>query len=393
MSTSTHSLPPEQLRAAIEATSIENLPFGYIVTNTAHEVLRINYAARELLAVPHDVATLEQVVVRIPTELAILDHVKYCSIEHKSCNFRQVKLGDKLVRVFLSPIFAGDDLQGNLLTLQDITETVNQERARDQFLSFLVHELRTPLTAIHGNSELIRDYYKDALRDKSLNEMIKDISSGSSNLLAMVSEFLDMGRLEEGRVEYDLQEFEAVAVVRETVRSLDVIAQERGLKLVFEDPTFLVAQVTGDPGRFKQVLTNLIGNGLKFTEAGSVTVRLEKSADTELRILVSDTGPGIPVESQANMFQKYFQASNNKFAHDSAKSTGLGLYVTKLMVEGMDGHIALLSSEVGRGSTFMCSLKLATPTQLKSLSKRLYDAKQGVEHAPAEDHQSMLLTR
>jgi signal transduction histidine kinase len=375
---------------SLALASIDNLTIGYIVTNMKHEIVLINYAARSLLAATKQIDTLEDVVKRLPDRLALLDHVKYCSIEHKSCSFREVELGDRTVRVFLSPIFGSDELEGNLLTLEDITDKVEQERARDQFLSFLVHEFRTPLTAIRGNSSLIQDYYKDALKDPELNELVGDISTGSTYLLDMVNQFLDMARLEEGRIAYDLQSFEVVDLLHETVDSLEVLAKQRGLALSFNAPADAKAQVVADRQRVKQVVTNLVGNGLKFTEHGSVTVSINQTSEA-LEVFVTDTGPGIPTDSRDKLFQKFFQASNNKLSKDSAKSTGLGLYAAKLMVEGMGGHISLASSKSDEGSTFVFTLDLATSSRLKRLEKQLYDAKQGVEHAPAEEHHSIAL--
>ncbi len=376
---------------SIALASIDNLTIGYIVTNTKHEIVVLNYAARSLLAATHQIDTLEEVVERLPDRLALLDHVKYCSIEHKSCSFREVELGDRTVRVFLSPIFSVDnELEGNLLTLEDITDKVEQERARDQFLSFLVHEFRTPLTAIRGNSSLIQDYYKEALKDPQLGELVGDISTGSTYLLGMVNQFLDMARLEEGRITYDLQSFEAVGLIRETVGSLEVLAKQRGLDLKFDAPADRKVQIVADQQRVKQVVTNLVGNGLKFTEHGSVTVSINQTPEL-FEVSVTDTGPGIPDDSRDKLFQKFFQASNNKLRKDSAKSTGLGLYATKLMVEGMGGHIMLASSKPDVGSTFMFTLDVATPARLKQLEKQLYDAKQGVVHAQAEEHHSIAL--
>ena len=375
---------------SLALASIDNLTIGYIVTNMKHEIVLINYAARSLLAATKQIDTLEDVVKRLPDRLALLDHVKYCSIEHKSCSFREVELGDRTVRVFLSPIFGSDELEGNLLTLEDITDKVEQERARDQFLSFLVHEFRTPLTAIRGNSSLIQDYYKDALKDPELNELVGDISTGSTYLLDMVNQFLDMARLEEGRIAYDLQSFEVVDLLHETVDSLEVLAKQRGLALSFNAPADAKAQVVADRQRVKQVVTNLVGNGLKFTEHGCVTVSINQTSEA-LEVFVTDTGPGIPTDSRDKLFQKFFQASNNKLSKDSAKSTGLGLYAAKLMVEGMGGHISLASSKSDEGSTFVFTLDLATSSRLKRLEKQLYDAKQGVEHAPAEEHHSIAL--
>jgi signal transduction histidine kinase len=312
-------------------------------------------------------------------------------VEHKSCSFREVELGDKRVRVFLSPIFDGPDLRGNLLTLEDITEKAEQEHAREQFLSFLVHELRTPLTAIRSNSALVQEHFAALAKDnEDLQEILADINSGSKYVLEMVNQFLDMARLEEGRIKFDLKQFELVQVIRETVASLEVLAKDRGLSLTFDAPQDMGVQVAADIGRTKQVLTNLIGNGLKFTEKGGVTVSLAVKDDLA-EISVKDTGAGIPEDSQKKMFQKYFQASNNKMATDSSKSTGLGLYVTKLMVEGMGGTIALTNSQVNEGSTFTFTLHLATQEWLKQVSKLIADAEQGVQHAQVPEHSSTSL--
>lgn len=371
-----------------ELASLEYLNLGYIVTDMEHRVLIINQAARELLVDTKVIKTLEEVVAKLPDRLVLLDHVKYCSIEHKSCSFREVELGDRIIRLFLSPIFEGSDLQGNLLTLEDITDKVEQGKARDQFLSFLVHELRTPLTAIRSNSALIEDYYPDILKDKALQEIVTDIHSGSKYVLGMVNQFLDMARLEEGRIEFDMQEFEAVSVIRETIQSLGILAKERNLSLTFEAPENQKIQVVADPNRIKQVVTNLIGNGLKFSDNGGVTVTI-KLSDEQLDVSVTDTGAGIPLDSQSKMFQKFFQASNNKLRKDSAKSTGLGLYVTKLMMEGMHGQIYLARSEVNKGSTFTFTIPLATPGRLKQLAKELSEIKQGVQHAQVPEHSSV----
>jgi signal transduction histidine kinase len=364
----------------LELASIDSLGVGYIVTNVDHEVSVINHAARELLAATGVTKTLEEVVERLPKRLELLDHVKYCSVEHKSCSFREVQLGDRKVRVFLSPIFDGWELRGNVLTLEDITDKVAQERARDEFLTYLVHELRTPLAAIRGNADLIKVFSKD--NNENVRGALEDINIGSKYLLQMVNQFLDMSRLEEGRIEYKFEQFNATDLIAETVASLDVLARERSLSLEFKPPKSSVAQVVADMGRAKQVLTNLIGNALKFTEKGGVTVTIATKKDM-LEVSVADTGPGIPPESKANLFQKYFQASNNILKHDGSKSTGLGLYVTKLMADGMGGNIELRASELGKGSTFTFSLTLATPERLKYLVKQRADAKQGVQHAPA----------
>lgn len=371
-----------------ETISLEYLPLGYIVTNLDHKILLINGSAKSILKETNLISTLEQVVEKLPERLQLLDHVKYCSVEHKSCSFREVEIGDRLVRLYLSPIFEGGNLTGNLITLEDITDKVNKEKAREQFLSFLVHEFRTPLTAIGGNAEMIKDFFvTDDNKDK-LPAMANDIQTGSKYLLQMVNQFLDLSKLEEGTIKYDFKEFEIIALIDETIQSLDVIAKNKNIELKFHIEGPKKYNVVADPHRTKQVLTNLIGNAIKFTDRGEVNVSL--TTDEEfLEISVNDTGHGIPLDSRENMFQKYFQASNNKMKNDSTKSTGIGLYVTRLIVEGMGGKVWLKSSELDKGSTFAFTVTLATEERMKRLQKQLNEAIQGAEHAFVSEHNTL----
>jgi len=373
------------------AESVEYLNVGYIVSGPDHKILILNHAARQLLTTTKAISTLEEVVSFLPERLHLMDHVKYCGIEHRSCSFRQVELGDNIVRVFLSPIFENGTLSGSLLTLEDITQKVQQEKAHDQFLSFLVHELRTPLTAIRGNSTLLQEDFSDDIDDKQVREIIGYINAGSQNVLGMVNQFLDMSRLEEGRIQFELQKFSLIPLLHEVIDNLHVLAQERGLSLEVHTPHDANIEVVADPGRVRQVITNLIGNALKFTEKGGVKVSLKPGTNT-VEVSVTDTGPAIPAESQANLFQKYFQASNNKLRKDSSQSTGLGLYVTKLMVEGMGGQIYLSDSEVGKGSTFTFTLDVATTSRMAHLKTQLEEAKQGAEHHEVPEHNTTDVT-
>lgn len=373
------------------AESVEYLNIGFIVSDPSHQIVVLNHAARQLLATTQNIASLEEVVAFLPERLHLMEHVKYCGLEHRSCSFRQVELGDRVVRVFLSPIFEGATLTGSLLTLEDITQLTQQEKARDQFLAFLVHEFRTPLTAIKGNSALLQENFADHLSDPKVREIVGFINTGSQNVLGMVNQFLDMSRLEEGRIQFEWQKFALIPLIQEVIDNLQVLAEVHQLSLEAHLPQASAVEVVADPGRVKQIMTNLIGNALKFTEQGSVSVNLKPSTKT-VEIAITDTGPGIPVENQDRLFQKYFQASNNKLRRDSSQSTGLGLYVTRLMAEGMGGRIYLVNSEVGKGSTFAFTLDLATPARMAHLKTQLEEAEQGAEHHEVPEHNVTAVT-
>lgn len=370
--------------------SIENLTIGYIVTNADNEILLMNFAAEKLFIETKSYTKLDQVAAKLPERVDLMMHVTYCSREHKSCSFREVELGDKTVKVFLSPLFEGEEFSGNVVTMEDITESVVKEKARDQFLSYLVHELRTPLTAVSGNAYLARSIVNSSESGDDLIELIDDMHTGSQRLLTLVNQFLDMARLEEGRITYDLKEFNAKNIATSTVKELDILAEERNLTLEIDEETFGTYSVIGDPLRVGQILTNLIGNAIKYTDEGTIRVYATKHEQT-LEISVTDTGPGIPADSQEQLFQKYFQASNNKHKADTTKSVGLGLYTAKLMAEGMGGSLKLAHSEPGKGTTFVLTLDIATPERLKLMQKQIYDHAHGVQHAQAAEHNMIVM--
>ena len=363
------------------AVSIENLPIGYIVAGSDRKLTTVNGAALKLLGVK-TLTTLEQVASRLPEKIALLDHVTYCSLDHKSCNFRELDVDGKILRVFLSPLFNGGELAGSIVTLEDVTEVRAKERAREQFMALLVHELRTPLTVIRGNSQLIDDHCVDGTCNTEMHELVSDIDHEAEFLLESVNTFLDLSRLEAGRVPYELQEFDAAKVVRAAVHSLKVLTDERGLELKFIDSEAKIPNVIGDPARMRQVLVNLLGNAVKYTPKGHIAVSLRTEGDNMV-ITVADTGQGIPAEAQHELFDKYYQATNNQLRHDPARGTGLGLYVSKLIMTGMGGRVWLAQSKLGQGSAFSFALPVSTPAGVKQMNKTLYDAGQGVEHTPA----------
>jgi two-component system sensor histidine kinase EvgS len=250
------------------------------------------------------------------------------------------------------------------MLLEDITEAKLLERSRDEFFSIASHELRTPLTAIRGNASIINDYYLDAMDNKELRSLIGDIHESSVRLIAIVNDFLEASRLEQGKMVFQLAPFSIDDVIREVVHDMKHLLAEKQINLVFaSDETTEPLTVWADAERTKQIIYNLVGNAEKFTHHGSITIHIEPTPHT-VKILVSDTGSGISPENQHLLFHKFQQASNSLWTRDSSKGTGLGLYISKLLAESMDGHMQLECSELGQGSTFSFTLPLATSRQL-----------------------------
>ena len=231
-------------------------------------------------------------------------------------------------------------------------------RLKDQFLANMSHEIRTPMNAIIGMTELALDTPDKKERQEYLNDAL----AAARNMLAILNDILDLSKIEAGRVELHAVHFSLRECVGHAVRTFQPLAQQKNLLLRAEIAGDVPDGVAGDPNRVRQVLLNLIGNALKFTERGEVAIRVslahrEPSA-AHIVFAVSDTGPGIPPEKQQLIFEPFRQAN---ILHAKA-GTGLGLAISSKLAALMGGEIRV-ESQTGKGSTFYFSLHCGlTPT-------------------------------
>ena len=226
------------------------------------------------------------------------------------------------------------------------TRLRHADKLKDDLLANTSHELRTPLTAILGFSEMLLDEAGEEVRD-----LAEGIQRGGQRLLDTVNGLLDMFKLQSGTMELFVQEVDAAAVVRENARLLAPLAAKRGLTLrVLPDGHSLPA--TLDCGAFERILTNLVGNAVKFTAEGGVTVLVD-GTDHDLLVTVTDTGIGIPPEMVDQVFEPFEQASTG-FSR-SHEGSGLGLAIVRRLVDLVGGTIAV-ESVVGEGTTVRVSL-------------------------------------
>ena len=229
-------------------------------------------------------------------------------------------------------------------------------RVKSQFLSHISHELRTPLDVIIRSADLLLD---TPHLDAENRELVAQIRHGAETLLRLVTDILTLHRLEASQVKLHLQDFDLVDLVQGTVEFLAPLAHDKGLELIcLIDPQ--LPRFHGDPNRIRQVLHNLIGNAIKFTEQGEITVRVEqKKTDPDqiwFRFEVEDTGPGIPEDQLHQIFQPFTQVDiSSTRKHPGA---GLGLAICKELVELMNGRIGVESTQ-GKGSKFFFELPLA----------------------------------
>ena len=354
-----------ETRARLEA-SIGSLPFGFAVVNTKDQIVYHNEILGRLLdrTIPTDPAgttvLLKEFSVTYDKIINLL-HVLHDTQSKRKIIERTVELGPKYFRFLFVPVIKregeADVVVGSVMTVEDLTETRAISRSRDEFFSIASHELRTPLTAIRGNASMILQYYADQLKDHDLHEMVSDIQDSSTHLIDIVNDFLDMSRLEQGRARFKPVPCDVEELIKKTLREYDVTSSRRKLYLKF----FLAKKlplVMVDPDRARQVIINLLGNALKFTEEGGVTIDAEV-VGPNVKVTVTDTGQGIPEKTQHLLFHKFQQASDNILTRDDTQSTGLGLYISRMLAETMGGKLYLEHTEEDKGSTFAFELPIA----------------------------------
>jgi PAS domain S-box-containing protein len=237
-----------------------------------------------------------------------------------------------------------------LVLARDAAEAAN--KAKSVFLANMSHELRTPLNAILGFSSLMR---KNPLLPESEQQNIDIINRSGAHLLTLINDVLEMAKIEAGRVQLDNAPFDLGAMVREVTDMMTLRAKSKGLQLVFDQSSHFPRYIVGDEPRLRQILINLLGNAIKFTREGGVTLRLRAKQNQLSRLLieVEDTGIGMAPEDKQRVFQPFVQLGEQA----GSMGTGLGLSITLQFVQMMGGSISL-DSTPDKGSLFLIDLPL-----------------------------------
>ncbi|HEU4720179.1 MAG TPA: HAMP domain-containing sensor histidine kinase [Gemmatimonadaceae bacterium] len=233
-----------------------------------------------------------------------------------------------------------------------LQQAQSADRAKGRFLATMSHELRTPLTALAGYGELLADQVIGPMSEPQL-DILERMRSVTTHLSAMIEEILAFTSLEEGRETVRASEFLAEDLIRSAIAVVEPMAEQRGIALTLElrSPT---VRMTSDIDKARQILVNLLGNAVKFTDRGTVSLRLSRSS-TAVRIDVEDTGIGIPADELPRLFRPFAQVDTGLTRRHGG--TGLGLYISRRLSTMLGGHIEV-ASEPGVGSTFSVVLPL-----------------------------------
>ncbi|MEM9773361.1 MAG: ATP-binding protein [Chloroflexota bacterium] len=264
-----------------------------------------------------------------------------------------------------------------------LDNAVQSDKAKDEFVARVSHELRTPLGVILGNAEMIQDeMYGDINEDQF--ERLDDIIDSSAHLTELVNQLLDSSKLDSGKIEPRYQKFDLYELSHVVQKQMKSLAKQKQIDLNLNYDESLPDEITSDPLLIRQMIINLVGNAIKFTEVGDISINLLRKDHENFSIIVTDSGIGIPAKYQQTVFEPFRQVDGSKTRNQGG--TGLGLSITKRMAEILGGTIELKSKE-GVGSQFTITLpfKKTDSSALQPVKKQsglLPEFEQGSELEP-----------
>jgi len=337
--------------------SLNNLTLGFIMIDKQLKISFINPAAKKIISAPKDpnslnTYTLMDLQSKISTDINFKNEIEKTLQTGKTNCVQNISINNMRHDIFISPITKQNsnipEVIGNIIILEDKTQERLLNRSKENFFTIASHELRTPLTGIRGYISIIKDYYTNEIKEPELKRIINDIDISSNRLINIVNDFLDKSKIEEDKIEVHPIKCDLIPLITSSIKDTNSLSLEKKLSVNFNNQVSSV-QVLGDPDKIKQILINLLSNSIKYTDRGSITVNVEKDNNI-CKVLISDTGKGIAKENISQLFSKYQKNDPNK--KQNIVSSGLGLYISKLLANKMNGDIKLEKTEEGKGSTF-----------------------------------------
>jgi signal transduction histidine kinase len=357
----TYQLHEEQARLQ---ASIATLELGFLMILNDGTVVTYNPALLRIcdFDIVEPIPSLPLIYRKIGPAFDLQTAIVGCLNTGHPFEAKDVNLGDKFIRILGSAIHLQGSAQslGAVLLFEDMTGPKLLERSENEFVAIASHELRTPLTIIEGNLSLLENLYSDRIVDEKMRHIMTNIRESATHMTLIVNQLITMARLEQKNASFDLKPIDIVQVVNNSLSTLRPLVDEKNLQLKFAMSPRL-PKVRADAERLQEVLSNLVGNAIKHTDHGYIEVSAEHVGNNII-IRVTDTGKGISVANQKLLFHKFQQTTDNFYTRENGRSVGLGLYISKLLVEQMGGRIELERSEENKGSTFSITLPVAYVT-------------------------------
>ncbi len=280
-----------------------------------------------------------------------------------------ILVGLCILQVILVWLLVFKPLYNTILTQHEkISESIlraeSANRSKTDFLANISHEIRTPMTGILGYSDILK---RDNISKEDRDDAVKIIDQNANHLLALIDEILDISKIEAGKFDFENEEVDLSAFLNEFYSLINVKFEDKGIDLIFKNRGKIPETIMTDPKRLKQILFNILGNAIKFTDKGFVELTVSYIKESNLLSLkIKDTGIGISPEQKKKLFKPFEQGDSSvgrKFG-----GTGLGLVLTKGLARGMGGDIKILESKVGVGTTMEVLVNIGKPEELELVS-------------------------
>lgn len=272
-------------------------------------------------------------------------------VEDRSPHLERLDINNKHLQLAMSPVTSNGQINGVTVLVRDITDEINNEKMRSEFISNVSHELKTPMVMLSGYSEALLD---DIVTDpKEVKEMIAIIKDESDRMNKLVNELLIIARMDSDEVQYNIEEQDLKPLINKLIHRYEFDLKDKATRLIVEtdDEPFVFPF---DADKLNQVLTNIIDNAIRYTkDEDTITISLNKSQDDTVEISIEDTGTGIKEENLQHIFDRFYKEDEARTR--GKHGTGLGLYIVKNIIEKHGGSISV-ESEYGEGTKFIIKL-------------------------------------
>ncbi len=357
------ALMRERAEASKNQAILEGIADGVIVFDNSGKALVANPAIGRLLNYfPEQILGMDpvQLTELVGGDIGDRERILFALRNPEGSSNIRFQWNKKILLMNAASVMEGENSQvGTVAVFRDFTQEAEIERMKDAFLAIVSHELRTPLNAIIGYSEMLREAVYGPMTDRQV-EVINRIMNNTYRLLELVSDLLDQAQIESGAMKFQNRPFTPYELLEGLHSVMDRLAADKGIRLTSSIDQDLPATLFGDPRRMQQVLTNLVGNAIKFTDQGSVTVKIYRVDKNRWAMRVTDTGRGISADAQKYIFEPFRQAEDTSIREHSG--IGLGLSIVKRIVDLMGGEIQVKSAP-GKGSAFTVVLSFMPPNK------------------------------